>query len=182
MIPSRRQLMKYAAKVFDLCALVTSFVLATAALYPPPEGMTFAGFMAMRIKLGNSLLFGLLLVTWHSLFILCGLYVSKRLIRRRTQIFEVLRATLLVAAFLLVSAKIFKIQMVTFTFVLIFGQSARACNCWAFGIAFATLGLPSPWEEYQVRTDCGHQQTGHGICTADSGTAGAWVQDCGFRG
>ena len=125
-IPSRRQLMKHAAKVFDLCALVTSFVLATAALYPPPEGMTFAGFMAMRIKLGNSLLFGLLLVTWHSLFILCGLYVSKRLIRRRTQIFEVLRATSLVAAFLLVSAKVFKIQMVTFKFVLIFWA---VCTC-----------------------------------------------------
>ena len=125
MIPSRRQLMKHAAKVFDLCALVTSFV-ATVALYSPPEGLTLAGFMAMRIKLGNSLLFGLLLVTWHSLFILCGLYVSKRLIRRRTQIFEVFKATSLVAAFLLVSARVFNIRMVTFTFVLIFWA---ICTC-----------------------------------------------------
>jgi exopolysaccharide biosynthesis polyprenyl glycosylphosphotransferase len=118
--------MKHAAKVFDPCALVTSFVVTAAALYSPPEDMTFAGFMAMRIKLGNSLLFVMLLITWHCLFIVCGLYVSKRLIRRRTQIFEVCKATSLAAAFLLASAKIFKIHMVTPTFVSIFWL---LCTC-----------------------------------------------------
>jgi exopolysaccharide biosynthesis polyprenyl glycosylphosphotransferase len=118
--------MKHAAKLFDLCVLVTSFVIATAALYNLPGGMTFAGFMAMRIKLGNSLLFVLLLVIWYRLFILCELYVSKRLIRRRTQMFEVCKATSLAAAFLLVSTKVFNIHMVTPAFVVIFWS---VCTC-----------------------------------------------------
>jgi len=125
-IPRRRQLMKHAAKLLDLSILVASFVIATTTLYNPPGGMTFAGFMAMRIKLGNSLLFALLLVTWYRLFILCELYVSKRLTRGRTQIFEVCKATSLAAAFLLVSTKVFKIHMVTPTFVLIFWS---VCTC-----------------------------------------------------
>jgi len=112
--------MKHVAKVFDLCALVVSFAVATVALYSPPEDMTFTGFMAMRIKLGNSLLFALLLLIWHSVFVFCGLYASKRLIRRRTQILEICKATSLAAAFLLLSAKVFNIHMVTPTFVLIF--------------------------------------------------------------
>ena len=77
MIPSRRQIVKHIAKVFDLSALIVSFVLATIVLYSSTKVMTLAGFMDIRIKLGNCLLFALLLVAWHSLLILCGLYVSK---------------------------------------------------------------------------------------------------------
>jgi exopolysaccharide biosynthesis polyprenyl glycosylphosphotransferase len=125
-MPDRRQLVKYAGKVFDLSTLVASFIVTAAALYSPPQGTTFAEFMAFRIKLGNVLLFALLLMTWHSVFILCGLYVSKRLIRRRTQILEVCKATLLACGFLLASARGFHIHMVTPAFVLIFGA---VCTC-----------------------------------------------------
>ena len=59
MIQSRSRFMKYLAKVFDLCVLTTAFICAGFIL---SDGMTFTEFMAMRIKLGNFLLFGLLLI------------------------------------------------------------------------------------------------------------------------
>jgi exopolysaccharide biosynthesis polyprenyl glycosylphosphotransferase len=120
MIPRRRQFTKQAAKVFDLCALAVSFVVATIILYSSNKGMTLAEFMAIRIKLGNCLLFAGLLGTLHSLFALCGLYVSKRLTKRRVEIVEVCKSTLLASALILFLAKAFRLWMVTPAFVLIF--------------------------------------------------------------
>jgi FlaA1/EpsC-like NDP-sugar epimerase len=131
---NRRQLVKYAAKVLDLCILVTSFVVATAVVDFPSGGMTFPEFMEIRITLGNILLFALLLFTWHSLFTLCGLYVSKRLIRRRIQIQEVCKATSLASGFLLASANGFHIRLVTPAFVLIFGA---VCTCLMIALRLA---------------------------------------------
>ena len=80
MIQGRNRFMKYLAKVFDLCILTTAFICAGFIL---SGGMTFTEFMAMRINLGKFLLFGLLLFLWHNLFIVCGLYTSKRLTTAR---------------------------------------------------------------------------------------------------
>ena len=88
MIPSRRQFLKYIARIFDLCVLVCSFVFASIA-YCLPKGFTLTRLMNLRITLGNCLLFALLLITWHHIFGLCGLYVSKRMTGWRAQIFEV---------------------------------------------------------------------------------------------
>lgn len=82
--------------------------------------MTLTEFMAIRIKLGNCLLFAGMLGTFHSLFVVCGLYVSKRLTRRRVEIFEVCKATLLASGLLLLLAKAFHFWMVKPAFVLVF--------------------------------------------------------------
>ena len=117
MIQGRNRFMKYLAKVFDLCILTTAFISAGIAL---SGGMTFTQFMALRIKLGNFLLFGLLLFIWHNLFMVCGLYTSKRLTTLWTAILEVCRATLLGAVVLTVLIWIFRIHLGTPAFVLIF--------------------------------------------------------------
>ena len=117
MIQSRRRFMKYLAKVFDLCVLISAFVSAGLVL---SNGMTFAEFMALRIKLSNFLLFGLLLILWHNLFIVCGLYTSKRLTTARAAILEVCKATLLGAVALSVLIKIFRIHLGTPKFVILF--------------------------------------------------------------
>src|SRR5580658_567828 len=119
MNPSRREFLKHSAKVFDLGVLVCAFVLASIA-YLLPKGFTLTGLMALRVTLGNCLLFAVLLVTWHNLFILCGLYKSKRLTGRRAEMLEVLKATVLASAFLVISAKLFHMKIVTFSFVLVF--------------------------------------------------------------
>ena len=115
--------MKYLSKLFDLCALVLAVVVALI-VFSSPEGMTFAGSMAMRIKLGNCLVFALLLLMWHNLFIFCGLYVSKRLTTQLTQIVEVCKATTLAAALLFLSAKVFYLRIASPRFVLVFWLSS----------------------------------------------------------
>ena len=120
MIHGRWQFVKHLAKVFDLCVLIASFTFACMVFYPSSGGMTFADFLAIRIKLSNCLLIVLLLFAWHNLFILCGLYVSKRLTGRCAAIFEVCKATLLAAVFLIVLAKIFDRPLITPAFAVIF--------------------------------------------------------------
>jgi exopolysaccharide biosynthesis polyprenyl glycosylphosphotransferase len=116
---SRRQFLKYSATIYDLCVLACSFVFASIA-YILPKGLTLAGLMALRVTLGNCLLFAVLLIAWHNLFVLCGLYVSKRMTGRSAEILEVCKATLLASALLIIAAKLFHTKIVTFSFVLVF--------------------------------------------------------------
>ncbi len=120
MIPNRWQIMKHAARLYDLCALIAAFLCATLVLQPSPVGLSLSGFMATRIRLGNCLLFALLLAAWHNLFVLCGLYVSKRLTRRRVEIFAVSKATFLASTLLFLTAKTVQIDMVSASFVMVF--------------------------------------------------------------
>src|ERR1035438_4249073 len=99
----RRRFIKYLAKLFDLCALSVSTIVALI-VFASPKDMTLASFVAMRIRLGNCLVFALLLFVWHSAFVFCGLYVSKRLTRQLTQFVEVCKATSLAAACLRIGA------------------------------------------------------------------------------
>lgn len=117
MIQTRRRFMKHLAKFFDLGVLTTAFVSAGIVL---SHGMTFTEFMAMRIKLSNFLLFALLLFLWHNLFVICGLYTSKRLTTAWAAVMEVCKATLLAAVVLTVLVKIFQIHLGTPRFVIVF--------------------------------------------------------------
>jgi exopolysaccharide biosynthesis polyprenyl glycosylphosphotransferase len=120
MISNKWRVLKHAAKLYDMCALIAAFLFATFVLRSTPTGMSLSGFMTVRVKLVNCLLFALLLAAWHNLFVLCGLYVSKRLTRRVTEIYGVSKATVLASAFLLLVAKTMHIKMVSFSFVLMF--------------------------------------------------------------
>jgi exopolysaccharide biosynthesis polyprenyl glycosylphosphotransferase len=123
MPPNRRRFIKYLAKLFDLWVLAVSIVVALI-VFSSPKAMTFAGFVAMRIKLGSCLVFALLLFVWHNVFVFCGLYTSKRLTRQRTQFVEVSKATTLAAIFLLATAEAFRLQVVGPRFVLLFWISS----------------------------------------------------------
>src|SRR6266850_5816665 len=116
----KRHFQKHAAKVFDVFILVTSFSLATVSLYSSPKTITLAGFMAMRIRLGTILLFVLMMAIWHGVFVMCGLYESKRLTTWPAEVWELLRATGLVSIVLLGLARMFHIVIVQPTFVLLF--------------------------------------------------------------
>jgi exopolysaccharide biosynthesis polyprenyl glycosylphosphotransferase len=122
MVSNRWQILKHTAKLYDLCALVTAFLTATFFLRSEPAGKSLSQFFEMKISIGNTLLFALLLVAWHNIFILSGLYVSKRLVKRRTEVLEVAEATLIASAFLFVMARVLHIQMVmfSFSFVMVF--------------------------------------------------------------
>ena len=113
MIRSDWRIMKHLARLYDIFAIVGSFILATFFLLASGSGMNLAQFMSLRITLWNGLVFGLLLLTWHNVFIACGLYDSKRLTTRASEIREVCKATLVSAVFLFLVARALPIHMVT---------------------------------------------------------------------
>ena len=114
-----KRYLKYLAKVFDMCA-VTASVLVALIAFSPAKDMTLSGFVGMRIRLGNGLLFAFLLFVWHGVFVSCGLYTSKRLTRQFTQCVELCKATVLAAVVLYATAAFFQLHIVSTRFVLLF--------------------------------------------------------------
>jgi exopolysaccharide biosynthesis polyprenyl glycosylphosphotransferase len=116
----RRQILLNAFKLFDMMIMVAAFGAATLPILRESHSVAFAEFFAMRVKVGNFLIFSGLLVVWHLLFATCGLYASRRLSRRSAEIADSLRATCFATLLLAAGAVIFHIKMATPTFLLTF--------------------------------------------------------------
>ena len=116
----RRQLLVEAFKLFDISLFVISFGLATVPVVHEARIYRLTEFFSMRVKVRNLALFLGFLVLWHIIFKAVGLYESKRLAGRLSEIRDVLKATLLGTAFLGVSAQIFGVQMVDTLFLVYF--------------------------------------------------------------
>jgi exopolysaccharide biosynthesis polyprenyl glycosylphosphotransferase len=115
-----RKILLVSLKVGDLLLATLAYGLASFLLVNFGTGPTFSGFLSMRIKLGNFLVFGVALLAWHLIYSVCHLYESKRLCTAREVMLEILKATGLAAACLLVIAALFKIRMITFPFLILF--------------------------------------------------------------
>ena len=96
---AKRRLLRNAAKVFDILAALASFAVGTWGI-SATTSLTLPEFLALRVRLDNCVLFATIVVTWHYIFTACGLYVSKRLSTRRSEVFEVVKATALASALL----------------------------------------------------------------------------------
>jgi len=116
-----RKLLLIFLKVGDLVLATLAYGLSTFLLVNFGTGSTFSNFLSMRIKLANFLVFGVVLLSWHLIYSLCHLYESKRLYTASEVMLEAQKATGLATGCLLVIATAFKIRMVTFPFVLLFG-------------------------------------------------------------
>jgi exopolysaccharide biosynthesis polyprenyl glycosylphosphotransferase len=116
----RRQILLNAFKLFDMIIMVAAFGTATTPIVRESHSIAFAEFFAMRVKVGNLLIFSGLLVVWHLLFSACGLYASRRLSRRSAEMADSLKATCFATLFLGAGAVVFHIQMATPTFILTF--------------------------------------------------------------
>lgn len=120
MSQSIRILLRDAMKVLDLGLLVLSFALAVMLVVSHRGTLTLTQFLALRIQIINFVLFALMLVIWHSIFSLCGLYQSKRMSTRRSEIVEVAKATIMGTVCLMVLAALFSKNTVTMTFLGLF--------------------------------------------------------------
>lgn len=135
MSETKRRFVMNAFKVFDLVLLVVAFGLASMLSDASRGGAAFVDFLSMKVTLGNVLTFAVLLPTWHVIFLLFGLYESKRLSTRSSEMIDTAKATTLVAISLLFASSLFHIRMVSFSFVVLF---------WCIGtisIAFGRLAV-----------------------------------------
>jgi exopolysaccharide biosynthesis polyprenyl glycosylphosphotransferase len=107
-------------KVLDLGLLVLSLG-CTAMLVVSNRGtLSFSQFLALRIKLGNFVIFAFLLLFWHSILLLCGLYQSRRMSTRRSEVYDTLAATGMSALCLMLAGELFTKNIVTPTFLGLF--------------------------------------------------------------
>ncbi len=100
--------------------LVVAFALASLLSDASRGTLSFVEFLSMKVTLGNVLTFAVLLPTWHLIFVLFGLYESKRLSSRSSEMIDTAKATTLLSILLLFASTFFHIRMVNLSFVALF--------------------------------------------------------------
>jgi exopolysaccharide biosynthesis polyprenyl glycosylphosphotransferase len=110
---AKRRFLLGGLKLFDLCQLVASYGLATILVIHWNQGADLEQFLSMRVKVSNCITSISILLAWHVIFSLCGVYQSKRLSARRVEIMDVFRATTLSSVLLALMAALFRITMIT---------------------------------------------------------------------
>ena len=115
-----RRTLTNATRLLDLLILVGSFGVAALPLVGAHGPMSFTEFLSLRIKIQNFVVFFLLLWVWHTIFLMLGLYNSKRMWARRAEAMDVVKATSLSALVLGFSSVLIGFRMVNVVFVAVF--------------------------------------------------------------
>lgn len=119
----RRRVLLAMFQICDVLLMVGAFIIATTPVLINQGAVSFAEFFDVRVKISNAVLFCLLLLVWNIIFSSFGLYQSKRLTDRRSEILEVLKASALGTFALYAAATLLRIKMMTPSFFLIFWVS-----------------------------------------------------------
>ncbi|MGA7424363.1 MAG: hypothetical protein WBW77_16890, partial [Candidatus Sulfotelmatobacter sp.] len=120
MISRRRDILLNALKLFDMAVVVLAFGLATVPTSGVGHTISLADFFSMRVKVGNFIIFLGLLILWHALFSMSGLYASRRLSDRIVELADIMKATSLGTLLLAGVSLLFHIRMATPAFVVVF--------------------------------------------------------------
>ncbi len=107
-------------KMFDLSIMVIAFTLSTRITFFRTESISFAEFINMRVEIHNFIIFLGFILIWFIIFSTFNFYRSKRLSNRIIEIIDILKATVLGTLILWILSFYFKIEIVTFTFILVF--------------------------------------------------------------
>src|SRR5215831_10775708 len=100
MSTARRRLFLGSLKLLNLGLMIMAFAMASALqLQHDGGGMSLASFFSLRVKLINFVIFCLILLAWHAILSLCGLYRSQRLASRGVMLAGALKATTLATLF-----------------------------------------------------------------------------------
>jgi exopolysaccharide biosynthesis polyprenyl glycosylphosphotransferase len=114
-------------KLLNLFLMLLSFGLATA-LYILREGrgVPLSGFLSMRIKLSNFVIFAFLLLLWHVILSLSGQYQSQRFASKQSLVMDAVIATTLATLLLAAAMTAFGVRLATPGFIFVFWISASA--------------------------------------------------------
>jgi exopolysaccharide biosynthesis polyprenyl glycosylphosphotransferase len=110
-------------KLFDLVAVMFAFGLATVVVSQKAT-VSLTEFFAMRVKIQNFIVFAVLLLIWHQIFILFGMYTSRRLAGRWDETIDILQATTLGTVLTFFAHVLVHIDLVTPEFLAVFWLTA----------------------------------------------------------
>jgi exopolysaccharide biosynthesis polyprenyl glycosylphosphotransferase len=116
----KRQILVNAFKLVDLGFMILSLGLATLLIVSERGTVSITKFLSMRIKVEDVLVFLALLLAWHLILTSFGLYESKRLATRRSEVIDVCEAVILSSIVLLLAAKLFSKGTATVSFLALF--------------------------------------------------------------
>jgi exopolysaccharide biosynthesis polyprenyl glycosylphosphotransferase len=116
----RRQVLLNALKIYDLGLMVLSFALATIVVSRESGTFTLEQFLSMRVKVSNFVIFAGLLLVWHMIFSVFGIYTSRRLSSRWDEAADILKASSVGTLAILLGAAILHIRMITVIFAVVF--------------------------------------------------------------
>jgi exopolysaccharide biosynthesis polyprenyl glycosylphosphotransferase len=119
----RRRFLINSLKVFDLVLVALSFSMATLLAAYWDNRVSIAEFLSIRVKLSNCMIFVAFLLVWHFLLRSYGLYESKRIPTRETDILDAMKAIALSTGCLAAGAVLFHISLVTPRFLVLFWSS-----------------------------------------------------------
>jgi exopolysaccharide biosynthesis polyprenyl glycosylphosphotransferase len=116
----RRQFLMNSLKLFDLGLMLLSFAVATIAVSEASGAVTLEQFLAMRVKIANFVIFSGLVMVWHLMFSVFGIYASRRLSAWWEETGDIVKATTVGTLAILLGAAVFHIRMITVGFVAAF--------------------------------------------------------------
>src|SRR5579862_6287866 len=117
---ARRQILLNVFKLWDIGLMLLAFFVATVAVLAKSHTMTLAEFFSMREKIENFLIFSLFLLAWHFLFKGFGLYDSRRLANKRSEVVDVATATTVATLIIGGASVLIHIRMATPRFLVVF--------------------------------------------------------------
>jgi exopolysaccharide biosynthesis polyprenyl glycosylphosphotransferase len=115
----RRQVLLNSMKMFDLASVMLAFGLASVAV-SQRSAVSLAEFFGMRVKVQNFIVFAILLLVWHQICVLFGMYASRRLAGRWDETLDVIKATSLGTLVIFFTHLLLHIDLVTLDFLAVF--------------------------------------------------------------
>jgi exopolysaccharide biosynthesis polyprenyl glycosylphosphotransferase len=117
---TRRKLLMNAYVLGDLSLMVMGVIFSSFVVLPHPRAVSISELFAVRVRLQNVVIFLGALLCWYLIFNLCGLYASRRLANRNSELFDVLKGTSLGMLMLFVIAIAFEFPILTPRFIVLF--------------------------------------------------------------
>ncbi len=120
MQPYRNQILLRSFQVIDLLAMILAFGLATLAVHMKLSNLSLEEFLSIRISLQNIILFMGLLLSWHIIFSLSGLYDQGRLCSKWEEIRDIVNSTIVGTGAIYLASILFNIILITPLFLCVF--------------------------------------------------------------
>ena len=138
----RRQILLNAFKLWDIGLMLLAFLVAAVAVMSQSHSVTMEEFFAMRVKIANFLIFAIFVFVWHLAFSGFGLYNSRRLGDRRSEVIDVVKATSLGAIIVFAGSVAFRVTLATPRFFVVFwvvGTISAICSRLMLRIVLASI-------------------------------------------
>jgi exopolysaccharide biosynthesis polyprenyl glycosylphosphotransferase len=135
----RRKVLLNVLKAFDLLLTIAIVFLATYIALPHRSEMSLAEFLAMRVRVGNFVLFAALLFMWHLTYAACGLYNSRRMLGCLSDIRDPIKACIVGSGLIGVWGLVFHVRMFSPQFLIVFFVAVSAASSISRLLMRATL-------------------------------------------